>query len=259
MDHNEEIIIRQYYNAKGMNEDGSVPWRLTERTVDRHGEVVIPSGVALKNFKGDPIVLFGHGWMTPMPIGRILPKTMVQTKEFIDGDVFFDEETGDEFASMVARKVRAKFLNAGSIGFKSHQRSEDPVLPKQTGVTHLKSELFEFSVVPIPALPSALARREFHEFRHDVMKYVKPEEIDKLDWFVDDYFNTSHRIIVKEQPEIDYDLIAKRATEFILEKIPQKQSETIIIDKDVNDLETNLLVKELALQIEMIAIEQARA
>jgi|SaaInlStandDraft_5_1057022.scaffolds.fasta_scaffold00762_21 hypothetical protein len=177
-----------------INDNGSVKFRLTERKVDRHGEVVESSGMGLDNFKKNPIVLFGHGYSQQgmMPIGKIDIETIEQTDKYIDADVIFDEDSGDAFAIMVADKVRNGFLNAGSIGFSVVEISTDPVLPKQTGRTHTKSELLEFSIVPIPALASATARREFDELMlcaksagynvdgyDEVFKAIEPDAEDR--------------------------------------------------------------------------------
>jgi len=91
-----------------INDNGSVKFRLTERKVDRHGEVVESSGMGLDNFKKNPIVLFGHGYSQQgmMPIGKIDIETIEQTDKYIDADVIFDEDSGDAFAIMVADKVR---------------------------------------------------------------------------------------------------------------------------------------------------------
>tara|TARA_Y100000310_G_scaffold270609_1_gene284584 strand:+ start:1806 stop:2690 length:885 start_codon:yes stop_codon:yes gene_type:complete len=152
--------------VKAINDDGSVRFRLTEKKLDRHGEVVMPDGGDLKNFMKNPVVLFGHGFdkdQGMMPIGKINSDTIKITDKSIDADVIFDDEGSDGFAKLVAEKVRNGFLNAGSIGFKPIEVSEEPVLRDQTGMTHTKWELMEFSIVPIPALPSATARREFDE------------------------------------------------------------------------------------------------
>lgn len=152
--------------VKAINEDGSVKFRLTEKSIDRHGEVVMPKGGKLQNYIKNPVVLFGHGFEKQgmMPVGRIDPESIEQTADYIDANVIFDDEGTDDFAMLVADKVRNGFLNAGSIGFRAIETSKEPVLDGQVGLTHKKWELMEFSIVPIPALPSATARREFNDF-----------------------------------------------------------------------------------------------
>ena len=164
------------------NDDGSITMRLTTLTVDRHGEVVKPDGVILKNYIKNPIVLFQHGWSEQgmIPIGRILPDTIVVTKKYIDASIMFDEN--DEFAAKVADKLRNGFLNAGSIGFRRIETSEEPILAHQSGVTFIKWELYEFSIVPIPANPEAVRKEEFARFRKYCIDQegVKSEEFDNL-------------------------------------------------------------------------------
>ena len=170
--------------VKQVNDDGSVRYRLTSKKVDRHGEVVIPDGVNLDNFKENPIVLFCHGYGSQqgnVPIGKVKPDSFKVTSTYIDADVIFDENGKDPFAEMIGDKVRNGFLNAGSIGFNPIVIGSEPVLPKQTGVTILEWELYEFSVAPIPSNTDALAKREFAEFRLACKSVMdKPEEFDEL-------------------------------------------------------------------------------
>ena len=81
--------------VKAVKEDGTVRFRLTEKKVDRTGEVVMPEGVDLANFKGNPIVLFGHGAQTQVPIGKVDLDTMKITKSHIDADVIFHDDGTD--------------------------------------------------------------------------------------------------------------------------------------------------------------------
>ena len=163
--------------VKAVEEDGTVRFRLTEKKVARTGEVVIPDGVDLANFKGNPIVLFGHGAQNQVPIGKVDLDSMKITKSHIDADVIFHDDGSDPFATMIAEKVRKGFLNSGSIGFRPKTISRDPVMPHQTGVTHKEWELMEFSVVPIPALPSATVQREWDDFKTQCKEYGHPIEV----------------------------------------------------------------------------------
>ncbi len=149
---------------KKVNDDGSVRFRLTSKKVDRHGEVVLPDGIILDDFKNNPVVLFGHGWGgagNNVPIGKINIDSFKITSKYVDADVVFDDEGKDPFAEMIGDKVRNGFLNAGSIGFRPTVISADPVLPKQKGATITEWELFEFSIVTIPSNADALAKRDF--------------------------------------------------------------------------------------------------
>lgn len=167
-------------SIKEIKENGAIRFRLTELKVDRDGEVVVPKGVDLKNYKINPIVLFRHGFGSPIPIGKVDVKSIEQTDKFIDADVIFDEEGKDPFAEMIGDKVRNGFLNAGSIGFRVIESTSEPILPKQTGDTLEKTELIEYSIVPIPALQSSLAHREWKDFEYKCKELG--HEIEK-DWF----------------------------------------------------------------------------
>lgn len=208
------------YVLKG-NDDGSTKFRLTERRVDRDGEVIESEGGRLDNFKMNPIVLWGHGQtgmaggvqgsIAPVPIGKINPDTMKQTKKFIDGEVTFDEN--DSFAAMIGDKVRNGFLNTGSIGFIPITVSDETVLPNQTGVTFVQWELLEFSIVPIPALQTATARREFDDLVSKSAEYDHPLAVDYIDLvqnFMDDNLSAieSKSPIVRHNNDLEHRLRA---------------------------------------------------
>jgi len=170
------------FKIEKAHDDGSVTFRLTEKKIDRYGEVVLPEGALLDNFKANPIILYSHGMSShgSIPIGRAVPESIKQTSKAITAKIIFDDDGSDPFATMIAGKVKKGFLNTGSIGFRPVERSEDPVLPRQTGITHKIWELLEYSITPIPALPSALALREFSEVRDEVEnKFGSVAEFDE--------------------------------------------------------------------------------
>ncbi len=203
------------------NDDGSIKFRLTERRVDRDGEVIESDGGRLENFKLNPIVLWGHGRTglmggiqgseSPVPIGKVSPDSIKQTKKFIDGNVIFDEEGKDPFAEMIGDKVRNGFLNTGSIGFIPITVSEEAVLPNQNGVTFVQWELLEFSIVPIPALQTATARREFDDLVSKSIEYDHPLAIGYVDLvqnFMDDNAPEIQAEITMPNRDLEYRLRA---------------------------------------------------
>jgi len=151
---------------------GRVPFVLSTNAVDRHGEVVIPRGIQLKNYKKNPIVAWSHnalGGIFSNPseddiIGKIDINSFMQSDTELSADVLFNltaDENGelqDPRAKKIYDKLNAGVLNAGSIGFRSLERTEKDPIKGQTGVTHKKSDLIEFSIVPVGANPMALQK-----------------------------------------------------------------------------------------------------
>ena len=156
-----------------------IRFRLTERRVDRDSEVIEPKGVRLKEFKKNPVVLWGHNRGEYKPaIAKILPETFEITEEYIDADLVFDI-TNDPFAAMIDGKVRDGFLNTGSIGFRPITISREAVLPDQQGATIKESELFEFSIVNVPANPGAV-RKDYEKFFDDCESFGVKTDRDEF-------------------------------------------------------------------------------
>jgi len=136
--------------------EGVISFILTKRMVDRDSEVIEPRGLRLDDFKKNPVFLWAHDmWETP-PIGKILTDTLMVTEDEVTADVKFDME--DPFAKLIYNKYVNGFMNAGSIRFRAVGYDKEPVLPGQKGWTITKWDLYEFSAVPVPANPGALAK-----------------------------------------------------------------------------------------------------
>lgn len=124
---------------------------------DRTGEVVEQSW-DLENYKKNPIVLFGHDASKP---GYVLGKATEivsdkdGSKNITLGTVQFAEEGTSEDADTVWKLVKQGILRTVSVGFIPHtfkKLADDD----DTDVL-ADNELLEFSIVPIPANPSAVA------------------------------------------------------------------------------------------------------
>lgn len=140
---------------------------LTEESLDRHSERVIVSGIDVRNFRNNPIMLFNHlrttsSWWsdnTPqkdanLPIG--VWKNIKKTNDQLIADAYID--TDDDFAQRIGNKIKSGIISAVSIGFKALAVSDDPEdkVQGQKGLTILKSELLEASITDIPANPNAI-------------------------------------------------------------------------------------------------------
>lgn len=121
---------------------------------DRMDEVLEPSGVDLKNFRKNPVVLWAHNYEQP-PIGKAL--WVKRTAEGIVSKVKF---ASTEFAKEIYGLYKEGFLTAFSVGFipkeweDGGEKCNDGKKPKRT---YKSWEMLEYSAVPVPANPEALS------------------------------------------------------------------------------------------------------
>lgn len=132
--------------------------RMTTPSVDRMGDVIVPSGVQLRWFKKNPVVLFAHKYDMP-PVGVVDTDTISVSDKWIDAEVIFDEGVaGSEVARMYMSQP--PLMRAWSVGFipLKWDLIEDADEKRVTGYRVTKWELLELSAVPVPANPEALSR-----------------------------------------------------------------------------------------------------
>jgi len=134
---------------------------MTKQVPDRGNSIVHIDGVQTKNFINNPIVLYNHN--LNLPIGRV-KSIYIEDKSLI-GEVEFHRLTPTSVE--VSDMVEAGYLKTVSIGFLPMKLKVLPITKEQLDsgeyyetskfATHFeKSELFELSVVTVPAHPSAL-------------------------------------------------------------------------------------------------------
>ena len=142
------------------------PWRFiaSTNTVDTYSDIV-EQGWRLDRFKANPVILLQHSSWS-LPIGRATAvgvETLPSSKAALVVTFMLDEE--DEEAMKVGRKLAGGFLNAVSVGFRSHKQTPRSTLPEGDpryagrGYILADNELLELSVVTIPANADAVAQR----------------------------------------------------------------------------------------------------
>lgn len=174
-------------------------------TPDRMGDVVDQASWKLEAYRSNPVILWAHDYSQP-PVGRAVRAEVVHHEggARLEIDVEWDE--GGAAGSEVARQYREGFLSAGSVGFApglSIQRNvlpaDDPRYSAEYGRVYLDNELLEFSAVPVPANPEALAARTLTQ-RDELLRILQTDPdvqalIQRLsddepepagDWFQDD-------------------------------------------------------------------------
>jgi len=123
--------------------------------MDRDKEVIDVNGWDLKNFKKNPVIMFGHDYHS-LPIGRA---TKIGVKDGkLMNVVEFPPEGTYEFADIVQRLVETGYLKTQSVGFipKEWEDGDFEEKSDKPRRTFKKQELLEISIVPVPSNPNAL-------------------------------------------------------------------------------------------------------
>lgn len=158
----EENVIRKTYVAKAEvdDDDRTVTAVISTSTVDREKEVLLPKGADYEQYKKNPVVLWAHDYRET-PIGKAL--WIKSARKNITAKVKFAET---EKADEIYRLFKGHFLNAFSVGFLPAEDGSHPPTPDEVKRNpewaeakriYDKWELLEFSAVPVPANPEALA------------------------------------------------------------------------------------------------------
>lgn len=149
------IAVRKALSADGMTvEPGDtrrVKFTISTGQIDRDRDFVSPKGWNLDNYRKTPVVLWAHDYSS-LPIGKAVEiglqgDKLVATAEFTPAEM-------NPMGETVYQMLKHGFLGASSVGFKPVEFQYNT---ERKGVDFSRQELLEFSVVPIPSNPGALA------------------------------------------------------------------------------------------------------
>lgn len=138
---------------KTVAERDGMDFVLSDDTLDRYGDIIDAKGWDLRNFKKNPIALFGHSGS--FPIGN-WTNVRVEGNKLIATLKLAAKGTSDRIDELI-NLVEQDILRAVSVGFRPLE--SEPIDPKKPygGQRYTKQELLETSLVSVPANPSALA------------------------------------------------------------------------------------------------------
>ena len=166
---NKKIVLFDEVNSI---KDGE--FTMSDFGLNRLGMKVDPDGWNIKNYKKNPVLLWNHDDNIPA-IGN-MKNVRVVDKKLVGKPVFADKET-DQFAWSIGQKVEQGILTSGSVGF---QTKKIEVKEKKNGgepdIISREQELFEFSIVNLPALTSAV-KNNLSDIKED--DYMEKLFIDK--------------------------------------------------------------------------------
>lgn len=143
--------------------ENAILFSVSSEDVDRDNDTISMKGWNLKNYKKNPVVLWAHSY-SMLPVGR--SKKIYAEDGKLKSLAEFTPQDLNPFGYMVYQLLAKKFLNATSVGFRAtdyeyvvEEDGKGNVVRR--GIDFKKQELLEYSVVPVPANPTALveARR----------------------------------------------------------------------------------------------------
>lgn len=115
-----------------------------QNQVNSYGFRIITSGINLKRFKKNPMMLNNHWNSTSNVLGRW--ENVKVDKDLLLGEPVFDMD--DEDAALVAGKVDREFIKSCSMGI-SFNREDLQIIGDELIMT--KCELYECSIVAVPS------------------------------------------------------------------------------------------------------------
>lgn len=174
-------------------EKGTVDADVSREEPDRIGDAVMVDGWDTENFEKNRVVPWMHDYRLP-PIGTGIdvvkaPPALVGTTLFWQGDGEWGDFAREIFAMYASEPP---FMSAFSVGFIPKRWKVRRSEPDEEGDTHfegfdiLEQELLEWSTVPVPMHPGALAHRNLSKdarrlisssmgiFEH-ADRYVRPD------------------------------------------------------------------------------------
>lgn len=201
---------------------------ISTASVDRDGDSIDAKGWQLDNYIKNPVVLWAHDY-SQLPVGKAV--NIQATDKGLRAEVEFPPLGTYPFADQVHDMVKNGFLNATSVGFapKEHMKAAD----RERGYDFKSQELLEFSIVPVPCNPEALAVRgvtagqiqKYAKVMRHWSKDVLGEDAPKLDAQQFDNLADAIAKIMQEDPEekeakieipaLDYQAIAEAVADLL--------------------------------------------
>ena len=129
---------------------------ITTNALDRQNEIVEPDGASLANYMANPVVLYGHAYqgMESIPVGRAISLEIYHEGDTkgIKAQWEWQQDDVTPLISAVHKSWDRGFINTASIGFLASEYQDNHIV---------KWEMLEYSLVPVPANPTAMRLNGF--------------------------------------------------------------------------------------------------
>ena len=158
---------------------------------DRHEEIIDQKGWQLKEFMTNPVVLFAHDQHNPA-VGKVVSVSMENGQ--LEGTVKFAAEEYP-FAKVLFNLYKNGFMRAVSVGFMNLKYSFDEAKEQ---LILLENELYELSLVNVPANAQALAKSAGVDIEPLEKRLADMDEKRKVDFIEEDIEKMVSDILQKQ-------------------------------------------------------------
>ena len=157
---------------------------ISTEAIDSYDTVFKIDGWDLQRYINNPIVAYGHRTYSDNPDMIIGTSSVFIENNQLIGKVRFEEADVNPTAETIWKKVQAGTLRMASVGANVKEwRYGDAEKGENPGVVYFtRTELYEWSIVPIGSNPDALKReaQTIEEIRAEMIKDIpvtKPENV----------------------------------------------------------------------------------
>lgn len=147
--------------ALGGHDSRLVEFIITDESVDRYSDTIKVDGWETEDYEANPVVLWAHSHYDP-PVGKAITLDLDKKKKQVRSITEFTPRDLSAFGYMVYQMYVQRYLHAVSVGFLPKEytwvsHDTDAERARKGGIDFLKQSLLEYSAVPVPANPNALA------------------------------------------------------------------------------------------------------
>ena len=205
----------------------------SKEITDRDGDIVRIDGIDIKNYKKNPVILFAHDhW--GLPIAKAI-KVWKEDNKFLMVKMKFVEADISPMGDTVYKLIQKDYLKSLSIGFRIDWEKAER-LEKSNGYDFKSTELFEISIVPVPANPAALVQSKSIKEAMD-NKIINNEEYEELNKAID-ILNEDKESndIDPEKQEHSNNKESDTIYDYIWDKIEVKESKSPSLEDELLDI-----------------------
>ncbi len=173
-----DAILRKQYVCDEIkqvaDDERGIQFSISTEAVDRDSDTLNVQGWKLVNYRRNPVVLWAHDYSS-LPVARSA-KIWTEDHKLKTIDHFTERDI-NPFGDTVFQMVKAKYLNATSVGFLPLAYTPAPMDDtRRGGMDFTEQELLEHSIVPVPSNPESLVEARSMLRGADWMAYTKALE-----------------------------------------------------------------------------------